>query len=108
MACGNGRVCTRIIIKASRIIDPCRLHHLLKETLHAIPTIKKPPGRPQAQGWIMPGQRSKLPTIGSFIQGKEDNCQVTLTTKEVEQGFEIMRKFTGKRNVRTHITPETF
>src|SRR6266496_4263553 len=52
----------------------------------------------------MAGQRRKFTAIRCLIEIKQNECQITLTTEEIEQRFQTTREFAGSRDICSHIT----
>src|SRR5579875_1945799 len=92
-----------IVVKTCQVLDSRRLDRGIKETAHAQDAIKKPPGRPQAQRWIVSGQRREFTTIGCLVKIEEYQRQTLLAPEAVQQGLEVARKLAGDRDIRAHI-----
>ena len=82
---GNGEERARVVIEAHGVVEARRLRGLLAETHHALGTVKEPPGRPQAQAGIVAGERRQLAAEGRLIQREQNDGEVALVAKAVEQ-----------------------
>ena len=96
---GNGAECPCIIVEPRRVVNPCRLRRPLAVTLHPLDGVVEPPGRPQADGWIVPRERRQLAGIGGLVEGEEDEAEVKIVAVGVEQRPQVARVLGGDGDV---------
>src|SRR2546422_9842475 len=68
---GNRAERAGVIVEAGGLVDPSGLRGALAEAPHAFDRVVEPPGRPEAQGRIVAGERRQLPRSEERRVGKE-------------------------------------
>src|SRR5689334_2674978 len=103
----NGGISASVIIKTSSIVDTSSLHNTVKVPPHTLNAIKKPPGRSQAQSWIMSSQGCQLPTIRRLIKIEEHQGQIGPSPIKIQQRLQVACEFCSDRNISPFITTKT-
>ena len=66
----------------------------------------EPPGRPQLDGGVVPGQRGQLAGVGGLVQGEEDERQARVVAVLGEQGAQAAGELALDGDVRPLVRAE--
>src|SRR4051812_41270781 len=65
----------RVIVKSDGVVETGSLRHALAIPSHALRTVVKPPCRAELQRRVVSGERRKLPAVGAFVEGEDNQRQ---------------------------------
>ena len=86
VAGGNRQIGAGVVVEADGVVEARRLGGSSRK--RRMPSaVEEPPGGPEPQGRIMPGQRRELARIAGLVEGEEDDGQAGLVAERSSSGL---------------------
>src|SRR5689334_2413575 len=96
---GDGAEGARVVVEPRRVVDARRLRRELTVARHPLDGIVEPPGRAEAYGRIVTGERRQLTRVCRLVQREQHEGEARIVPVRVEQRVKVSRVLGRDGNV---------